>query len=527
MKIIQRRTVIVLFLSCLILISCREKRIEKINPEGQRQADLGNGLFQNPILGGDYPDPSVLKHGDSWYMTHSTFDYAPGLLIWKSKDLVNWIPVGNALNTYLGSVFAPDFIEYRDTFYIYFPVLGRNPENGKFGFNNWVVWSNNPEGPWSIPQNLNVGHIDPGHIADSVGNRYLHLSDGNIVSLNGSGTRAINTPQKIYNGWKYPSDWIVEGFCLESPKLFYKNGYFYLTSAEGGTAGPATSHMVVSARSKTPLGPWEHSPYNPIVKTYSQENHWWSTGHGTPFEGPEGNWYIMFHGYENGFYTLGRQTLLMPLEWDDNGWFKIKDNHPVCLPMDKPKGESYVHGGLLSDNFLGENLNWQWRFFDEYDTTRFTFSKVGLTLICKGENPGNSHPLLTIPVNKSYVVTVELEITDNAIGGLTLFYGPDAYTALALSKNGIGRYKLNNPTPWREMQTGKHCFFKLVNDNHQVSYFYSLDGENWNTYPSGAEVSGLHHNTFGKFRSLRVGVFATGEGEVTFKNFTYKGLDNK
>ena len=88
--------------------------------EGQRCPDLGNGMYQNPIMGGDYPDPSVLRVGDDFYMTHSSFEYSPGLLIWHSKDLVNWEPVCNALNEYIGSVFAPDFIQYGDTFYIYF-----------------------------------------------------------------------------------------------------------------------------------------------------------------------------------------------------------------------------------------------------------------------------------------------------------------------------------------------------------------------------------------------------------------------
>ena len=61
--------------------------------EGQRKADLGNGTFLNPILAGDHPDPSILKDGDDYYMTHSSFDAYPGLLIWHSKDLVNWAPV--------------------------------------------------------------------------------------------------------------------------------------------------------------------------------------------------------------------------------------------------------------------------------------------------------------------------------------------------------------------------------------------------------------------------------------------------
>ena len=82
----------------------------------------------------------------------------------------------------------------------------------------------------------------------------------------------------VYNGWVYPKNWETEGddMYLESPKLLFKDGYYYMTSAEGGTAGPATSHMCVMARSKSIFGPWENSPYNPVVHTYSATDNWWS-----------------------------------------------------------------------------------------------------------------------------------------------------------------------------------------------------------------------------------------------------------
>ena len=298
---------------------------KQAHPEGQRMADLGNGYFQNPILGGDYPDPSVLNVGDSvWYMTTSSFTYAPGLLIWKSYDLINWEPVCNALNTYIGSVFAPDLIEYKDTFYIYFPVLNTDPELGKRGFSNYVVKAATPEGPWSNPINLNIGKIDPGHVVDDEGQRWLYLSDGHLIKLSDDGTSVIGEMQKVYDGWEYPEDWVVEGFCLESPKLLKQNGYYYLTSAQGGTAGPPTSHMVVSARSTSVHGPWEHSPYNPIIRTHDAKDKWLSRGHGTIFKGPEDKWYCMYHGYQNGFYSLGRQTLLEPIEWTEDGWKALK-----------------------------------------------------------------------------------------------------------------------------------------------------------------------------------------------------------
>src|SRR5918995_657692 len=92
--------------------------------EAQRKADLGNGTFLNPILAGDHPDPSILKDGDDYYMTFSSFDAYPGLVLWRSRDLVNWSPIGPALFKNVGSVWAPDLVKHKGRYYIYFPGIG-------------------------------------------------------------------------------------------------------------------------------------------------------------------------------------------------------------------------------------------------------------------------------------------------------------------------------------------------------------------------------------------------------------------
>src|ERR1035437_5879602 len=102
------------------------------------QNSEGN-FYKNPILGGDYPDPSVLRVGKDYYMTHSSFEYNPGLLVWHSTDLIHWERVCYALHQYIGSVWAPDLVKYGNTYYIYFPA----------GKKNWVVTAPSPDGPWS------------------------------------------------------------------------------------------------------------------------------------------------------------------------------------------------------------------------------------------------------------------------------------------------------------------------------------------------------------------------------------------
>ena len=123
--------------------------------EGQRKADLGDGTFLNPIMAGDHPDPSILKDGDDYYMTFSSFDAYPGLVIWHSRDLVNWQPIGPALFKNVGSVWAPDLVKHKGRYYIYFPGISPNRSN-------YVIWADNIRGPWSEPIDLKLTRIDPG-----------------------------------------------------------------------------------------------------------------------------------------------------------------------------------------------------------------------------------------------------------------------------------------------------------------------------------------------------------------------------
>lgn len=282
--------------------------------EGQRKADIGNGSYLNPILSGDRPDPSVLKFGKDYYLVNSSFESVPGLLIWHSQDLVNWEPVGPALTRYVGSVWAPDLAYHNGRFYIYFPALTANR------LTNMVVTAESIRGPWSDPVDLNVGNIDPGHAVAPDGKRFLFFSSGFLAPLADDGLSVTGPAKKVYDGWKYPDYWEVETFAQEGPKILRHGDYYYMVLAEGGTAGPATSHMVIMARSKSLEGPWENSPYNPVVHTNTAAEKWWSRGHGTLVEGPDNqHWYVVYHAYESGYYSLGRQTLLEPVEWTADG----------------------------------------------------------------------------------------------------------------------------------------------------------------------------------------------------------------
>ncbi|RYD40593.1 MAG: xylan 1,4-beta-xylosidase, partial [Verrucomicrobiaceae bacterium] len=269
--------------------------------DGQRLADLGNGRFLNPVLAGDRADPNILKDGEVYYATFTSFNFYPGVVVWHSRDLINWSPIGPALTRPLGSVYALDIAKHQRRYFIYIPVRvppvdGVPPEQP---FRTYVIHAKSMHGPWSEPIDLGInGYIDPGHAVGEDGRRYLFLNEGMRVPLTDDGLATAGALEKVYDGWPIPEEWEIEGVYLEGPKLLRHNGWFYMFSGEGGTAGPPTSHMVIVARSQSIHGPWENCPHNPIVRTASRDEPWWSRGHATPVQGPAGDWWMVYHGYE-------------------------------------------------------------------------------------------------------------------------------------------------------------------------------------------------------------------------------------
>ena len=139
------------------------------------------------LMAGDYPDPSILRDGKDFYMTHSSFHYAPGLLIWHSTNLVDWQPVTRALTSCDGSVFAPELVKHDGRYYIYYPAKGVN----------YVIHADRIEGPWSEPVRLDVTGIDPGHVVGEDGKRYLFVDKGYVVPLSDDGLKVTGGKKKV------------------------------------------------------------------------------------------------------------------------------------------------------------------------------------------------------------------------------------------------------------------------------------------------------------------------------------------
>ena len=300
--------------------------------------------YANPILGGYYPDPSITRVGDTYYLVNSTFAHWPGIPIHESSDLVHWKLIGHALSdpaqvTFDGlgisrGVFAPSIHFHEGTYY----VINTLADAG----GNFFVTAKNPAGPWSAPVWLKeIDGIDPSFFFD--GDKAFILNNGPPEGAPlYDGHRAIWMQEfdLATNKVKGPRKVIVNGgadiskkpIWIEGPHLYRIKGWYYLLCAEGGT-GPGHSEVIF--RSKSPWGPFEPGPDNPILTQRDlpkeRENPVTNAGHADLIEMKDGSWWAVFlasRPYSGFRFNTGRETFLLPVTWT-NGW-------PVILEHGKP-----------------------------------------------------------------------------------------------------------------------------------------------------------------------------------------------
>ena len=289
--------------------------------------------FQNPILPGFYPDPSICRVGEDYYLVTSTFEYFPGLPIFHSRDLVHWQQIGYALDRPSQlplqevpascGLYAPTIRFSNGVFYIINTLIAGKTQSG-----NFIVTATNPAGPWSEPYWLtDASGIDPSLFFDDdgrvwyVGNRGAEpsLYEGHteiwLHELDIQNMRLIGETTVLWQGALKNAIW------AESPHLYKIDGRYYLMIAEGGTAH---DHAVTIARSNSVTGPYVGNPRNPILThrhlglTYPIVG----TGHADLVQTQAGDWWMVclaMRPYGGYFYNLGRETFLAPVRWEE-GW---------------------------------------------------------------------------------------------------------------------------------------------------------------------------------------------------------------
>ncbi len=336
--------------------------------------------LSNPILPGFYPDPSVIRVEDTYYMVNSTFVYFPCITISASKDLQNWETVGHAVtdHSYIDmsefdagrGFWAPD-ISYSSAtgrYYITATLYG----NGEYPGNcrQMIVWSDRPEGPYSEPVYINEPGIDPSLFHDDDGRHYLIMNPQvKIIPLTDDCLAPAGAARMLYEGWNKRK--------TEGPHLVKKDGYYYLFMAEGGTGD---GHMITVARAKRLEDEFEPCPHNPLLTQTDPGAELQRTGHGCPFMTKEGDWMIVYlcSRKRGGRYSLlGRETAIASLTWDSEGWPVINGGRgaltTVELPSDYPVPASPVTSVILRPGEYVNGLPGDFLFAEGYALLRQRF----------------------------------------------------------------------------------------------------------------------------------------------------------
>ncbi len=310
--------------------------------------------YRNPILAGFYPDPSIVRVGEDFYLVNSSFSWYPGVPIFHSRDLVHWEQIGHVLDrpeqlplSGMGvsrGIFAPTIRYHNGRYY----MITTNVD----GIGNFFVTATNPAGPWSNPTPLpEIVGIDPSFFFDDEGKAYIAhngvppdnkpLYPGHralyLFPFDAKSGRVSGPGKIIVNGG---TDLSKKPVWIEGPHIFKRNGFYYLIAAEGGTS---EEHSEVVFRSRSVEGPYESSPGNPILtqRTLSpaRPDPITSTGHADFVETQKGEWWAVFLGcepYEDDFYNTGRETFLLPVKWVDE-WPVILDaNKTVPRVVKRP-----------------------------------------------------------------------------------------------------------------------------------------------------------------------------------------------
>jgi xylan 1,4-beta-xylosidase len=537
--------------------------------------------FFNPILPGFYPDPSICRVGDNFYLINSTFAYFPGVPVFQSTDLVHWKQIGNILNRpgqlnldghgVSRGIFAPSIHYHNGVFYMVTTLIDTG--------GNFVVTATDPAGPWSNPVFLpDVQGIDPSLFFDDNDKAYIIFnSDPPEKKPLWSGHRAL---------WMYEFDkqnlktvgeikLVVDGgvdvtkkpVWIEGPHIYKIKDYYYLMAAEGGTG---YNHSEVIFRTKSLHEPFVPFDKNPILTQrhldVKRKYPITTTGHADLIETKDGEWWAVFlgcrpyeAGYEN-YYNIGRETFLAPVTWKE-GWPIINADfaevqYKYPLPkLPEFKDESIMTNGnfTMKEDFNEGPLDHYWLFLRTPREKWYNFSdkKGRLTLLTRPQDlTGKENPSLVTRRQQhlfcEVAASVEFDpVNDSEIAGLTAFQNETFHYLLGKTRsNGQAVVKLlkagkkENSTTYETLaeikltaaQTRKPLFLKIEGKGNEYAFYYAFDPGKWIVLKDNVDGKYLSTQVAEGFVGTTIGMYTSSNGKPSTNNaafdwFTYKGND--
>lgn len=345
--------------------------------------------YENPVIGGFHPDPSICRVEENYFLATSSFEYFPGIPIFHSRDLIHWKQIGNCVSH--AADLLPDNmsspVSLHDSGGIWAPTI--RYEKGQFyvtatvdGYGNFITHTSDPSGSWSKPIWVPVGGIDPSLLFEDgtayyCTNQSIHPGQEEITmcEINPDTGELLSEQRTLWTG--------VGGGFLEGPHLYHINEYYYLLAAEGGTS---FNHMITLARSRSLWGPYESCPWNPVLtNVHDTSKQVQCSGHGDLVKDHLGNFWLVHLATRLSRRTmthLGRETFLTPVKWVDD-WLYVENHKKAALVCEGPlwsdqKQEAAQHEKNIPDNMKiweagFHNHEWEpeWIFLRNYNASSY------------------------------------------------------------------------------------------------------------------------------------------------------------
>ena len=486
----------------------------------------------NPIIRGFYPDPSVCKANGKYYMVCSSFEYFPGVPLFESEDLINWKQIGHCLTRKT----QVDLHEIDSSGGVFAPTIRYN--NGRFYM---VTTTDNIYGEWSEPVFVEQDGIDPSLFFED-GKTYFMSNGSDPADNNGCIFQCeidAATGKKLTESkpvWKGSG-----GRYLESPHLYHFGDWYYIMAAEGGTE---YGHMVTYARAKSPYGPFEQYPANPVLTNRNLGGHQSTIqgiGHGDLVQDDQGNTFMFCLGFRQTgmwqpFHHLGREVFIVPVHWNEDGWFTAGVDGIVCKEMEldidaKPCNYDGKYNASLDKMDAG---SLRWCHLREYKEENYKFADGCLSL--RGVKAGLSDisaPTFAGIRQSEFNTVLNVNVNSDAEeAGITFYLCEKHHYDLAVCNNNgkksvILRLCIGDATQIIKeeefAQGSEEASFRVVSTNEDYSFYAKCGDEE--VFMGKAGTKYLSSEVAGGFTGTVMAMYAVNKNDNGDKWAVFSGLN--
>lgn len=444
-----------------------------------------NYNIKNPVLAGDFADPSVIKVGSDYWATATSSEWSPEFLLLHSKNMQNWTAKSAVFEKRpdwsTGNFWAPEISQYKGKYFVYYTA---HKKDGPLCIA--VASANKPDGKYTDHGPMvcqDVGSIDAMTVTSENGERYLvWKEDGNSKNLptpiwaqklSADSTKLIGQAKEILR-----NDKTWEANLVEAPFIMKKGKWFYMFYSGNACCGTGCNYALGVARSQKILGPWEKNPANPIL---ASNDTWKCPGHGSIVKDKKGNDYLLYHAYntKSNVY-VGRQGLVDKVDWTKDGWATINGGKGAANNTFKN-----TYSTNLSDNFDKKNISLAWQY-PQYNKPQVQIKNAKLHI--KALNSANVIDGIAAKstVTGDYTAYVKVENVSDSFSGLSA-YG-DNENAIGIGLKGdqivLWQREKNNHKELKSMKidnkNSKNVYLRMMAKKGYIFNFaYSTDNKNW------------------------------------------------